>query len=508
MADSQLSEVISRAIEDAMGPVLADNEFLRESLDSAMLSLKMEDRGWLSILGANSGDHLEGFDLEELKNISRVMREKTAAGGLYDRGVSIHIGYVWGHGINIPGTEKPAGAGAPSALRRFYLRNRDSIFGPSARAELQRCRYTDGNVFALCQPGEPVRLIPLKEIDGIKVNPDFPSEIWAYLRVWTPDTNKPNEQKREWYYTKRYTGTKQQSFSDGAGGRIPVGKGVIVDKGFNKQIGWVLGIPDVAPAAPWIEAYNTLLQAGRTVVETLSTITFKVISPNKKAAQNAAAKMAGATVRGGTASMVDGADLQFMNSAVQAYPFDKLRPIAANAAAPLDVQLMELLSDTSASGSSYGSAQALGPSILNAMMFMQEEWIEFYSDIFEAYSIAVPDMSFDPITEPDPYRKAQQLTLLSTVLSDEEYRAAGLDQLNIEGKASEVPPTLKARSQAAQQASSPDQGRNSPAGAADSGSLNDQRTDLVNEAFRAMQIDEMRSLVERFESVAARLEAE
>jgi len=169
---------------------------------------------------------------------------------------------------------------------------------------------------------------------------------------------------------------------------------------------------------------------------------------------------------------------------------------------------MELLSDTSASGSSYGSAQALGPSILNAMMFMQEEWIEFYSDIFEAYSIPVPDMSFDPITEPDPYRKAQQLTLLSTVLSDEEYRAAGLDQLNIEGKASDVPPTLKARSQAAQQAASPDQGRNSPAGAADSGSLNDQRTDLVGEAFRAMQLDEMRSLVERFESVAARLEAE
>src|SRR5690606_30841172 len=122
-------------------------------------------------------------------------------------------------------------------------------------------------------------------IEGIKVNPDFPSEIWAYLRVWTPDTRKPQEQKAVWYYTKRYTGTKQQSFPDGAGGRIPVGNGVIVDKGFNKQVGWVLGIPDVAPAAPWIEAYNTLLQAGRTVVETLSTITFKVISPNKKAAQ-------------------------------------------------------------------------------------------------------------------------------------------------------------------------------------------------------------------------------
>jgi hypothetical protein len=505
MTDSPLSEVISAAIEDAIGPVLAQNEYLQESLDSAMLSLRMEDKGWLSLLGVGSGDHLEGFDLEELKTVSRTMREKTAAGSLYDRGVSIHIGYVWGHGINIPGTEASGKQGAPSALRKFYLNNRDSLFGATARSELQRCRYTDGNIFALCEPGEPVRLIPLREIEDILVNPDFPSEIWAYLRVWTPDTRKPQEQKAVWYYTKRYKGTKLKSITNAAGERILVGKGVIVDKGFNKQVGWVLGIPDVAPAAPWIEAYNICVQAGRTVVETLSTIAFKVISPNKKGAANAAAKMAGMNTRAGTASMAEGSDLQFMSSAVQAYPFDKLRPIAANAAAGIDVQLMELLSDTSASGSSYGSAQALSPSILNAMKFMQDEWIELYTDIFEAYGIPVPDMSFDPITEPDPYRKAQEITLLSVALSDEEYRAAVLDQLNIEGSPTQIPPTLAARSQPAKQAASPDQGRNSAAGATDTGAKNDLRTDTVSEALRMMQLDEMRELVERFEAVANHL---
>lgn len=505
MTDSPLTEAISGAIEEAIGPLLAQNEYLQESLDSAMLSLRMEDKGWLNLLGAGSGDHLEGFDLDELKEVSKKMREKTAAGGLYDRGVSIHIGYVWGHGINIPGTEATGKQGAPNSLRKFFLKNRDSIFGATARSELQRCRYTDGNIFALCQTGKPVRLIPLREIEDILVNPDFPSEIWAYLRVWTPDTRKPTEQRAEWYYTKRYDGTKLKSIANGAGERIPVGAGVIVDKGFNKQIGWVLGIPDVAPAAPWIEAYNVCMQAGRTVVETLSTIAFKVVTPTKKGAQNAAAKMAGVNTTGGTAAMPIGSDLQFMSSAVQAYPFEKLRPIAANAAAPLDVQLMELLADTSASGSSYGSAAALSPSILNAMKFMQEEWVEFYTDIFEAYSIPVPDMSFDPITEPDPYRKAQEITLLSVALSDEEYRAAVLDQLNIEGSASTVPATLAARSQPAKQAASPDQGQSNGTGGADSGAKNDLRTDTVSEALRMMQLDEMRELVERFEAVANHL---
>lgn len=498
MSDQPISEAISTAISEAIAPILADNEYLRESLDSAMQSLRFEDRGWELLFGQRND--LEGFSLDEIKDISKTLREKTAAGGLYDRGVSIHIGYVWGHGINVPGVEATGKQGQPSPLRRFWLANQDSLFGATARAALQRCRYTDGNVLALCVKGQPVRFIPISEITNVKVNPDFPSEIWAYLREWTPDTSKPSETQQKWYYTKRFTGPKQKSFANQAGGRTEVGDGVIVDRGFNKQIGWVLGVPDLAPGASWIEAYNALLMAGKTVVESLSTFTFKVTNPNKKAAANAAAKVASNRAIGATASMVEGADINFMNSAVQAYPFEKLRPIAANAAAAIDVQLMELLSDTSASGSSYGSAAALSPSIMNAMLFMQEEWLSFYADIFDAYGIPTPELSFEPIQEPDPYRSAQQLVLLSTTLTDEEYRKAALDRLNIDGKASEIPPTLAARSQAAKQAASPDQGQSNPAGGADSGSLNDQRTDLVGEAFRALQLDELRDLVERLEA--------
>ena len=483
-------------------------EQLEEQLsDQAMLSLRYENSGWELISGVTNGEKLEGLDLEEAQTVSKTIRPRIVAGSLTKRGVDLHTAYVWGRGINIPGTEKPK-RGAPNSLRKFYTANYETLFSASAHGEMQKCRYSDGNIFALCVPGQRVRFIPLSEMQGIKVNPDFPSEIWAYLRVWTPDTTKPNEQKREWYYTKRYTGTKQQSFADGAGGRIPVGKGVIVDKGFNKQIGWPLGNADAISAIAYIQMYGEVVNDGRVVTRALAKLLYKVSNPSAKAARNASNTVSNMTGVGNTASMVEGADVNAISTAGRGYDFQSAKPIAAMAAAALNLPNVELLADTSAAGSSYGAGNLLTSGTQNAVNIMRDEWLDFYAEIFEAYGIDVPEMSFDPITEPDFYRLIQGITLSSTALSDEEYRAAILDANNIDGKASEVPPTLKARSQAAQQSASPDQGRNSPAGAADSGSLNDQRTDLVGEAFRAMQLDEMRSLVERFESVAARLEAE
>jgi len=508
-------DTISQAISEAIQPLIDRNNALEESLGDAVASLAFEDRGWLRLFGL-SGEHLEGLDLNEVKEISEKMRMKTGLAGLYKRGVDLDTGYVWARGINIPGTEQQKGSGAPGALRAFYRNNRETLFSASAQGELQKTRYTDGNIFVLCEPGKRARVIPLKEIDGIKVNPDFPSEVWAYLRVWTPDTQKPTEIQKRWYYTKRFDGRKQKSFSDQAGGVIPVGSGVIVDQKFNSQTGWVLGVPDVAAAAPWIEAYNEIMQYGRVVNESLSKILFKIISASKKGAQNAAARVAGTTVHGGTAAMPEGTDVQAINSAGKGYDFTSARPVGAEAAAALNVPLAEFLADTSAAGASYGALSALQPSVLNAKLFQQKQAIELYTEIFEAYGIPVPEMSFDPIVEPDFYRQAQGLTLLSRVLSDQEYRAEGLDLLNIDGDSSKIPPLLAMRNvtpasadQTTSSAASPDQGNQSAsAGGADSGSLNDQRTDLVSEAFMAAQVDQMRELVERFQSIAERLDAQ
>lgn len=499
---SDTSAAVTKAISEALAPIIDRNEQLEESLSQAMLSLKLEDRGWLALFQGGK-DRLEGFDLDEVKEISAKLRERLAGGSLYSRGLSIHMGYVFGHGFDIPGTSA-AKNGAPSKLRKFYLANRDTLFGPGAWFQLQATRYTDGNIFVLCQPGEPARIIPLKEIEGIKVNPDFPSEVWAYLRKWTPDTSKPTEVRQEWYYTKRFTGPRQKSYAATSGDRIPVGKGLMVDFRANLQSGWVLGVPDLAPAAPWIQAYDEVMAYGRVVSESLSKLVFKVVNPTKKAAQNASAKVAGMAGHGNTASMVDGTDIQVMGSATKGYEYDSARPLAAEAAAGLNVSVMELLSDVSAASGSYGSAQALAPSVQNAMLLKQREFSDLFFDIFEAYDITPPEIQWPPIVEPDFYRLIQGITLASPALSDEEYRGKILDVMNLEGSPTDIPPSLAARTQAPKQAASPDQGRNSPSGGVDSTSKND----LASEALKAMQLDEMRQIVDEFRSIAATLKGE
>lgn len=493
---------VEKALFEELEATKAELGELREEFGSAMASIRFEDRSWLKLFGLEDFDQLEGMSIKEVQEIAQRMRVKTALGGLYKRGADLHTGYVWARGINIPGIEAKGTSGRPSALRAFYRRNYEELFSSGAHAELQKCRYTDGNVLALCVPGETVRFVPFSEIQNVKVNPEFPSEVWAYLREWTPVAEKPGERTQLWYYTKRYTGKKQDSYLTG-GKRIKVARGVIVDKGFNKQKGWVLGIPDVAAAAPWVESYNEIMQYGRVVNESLSKLLYKIISPTKKAAANASAKVAGSKGHGNTASMVEGADIQAISTAGKGYDFTSARPVGAEAAAALNVSLAEFLSDTSAAGSSYGALAALAPSVQNAMIFMQNEWIDFYTEVFDAYSLPVPEMSFDPITEPDLYRFVQAVTLGSTAMSDEEYRKKILDGFNIDGDAASIPPTLAARSAAAKQASSPDQGRNSPAGATDSGEKNDLRTDNISEALAAMKLDEFRELVERMEAASA-----
>lgn len=490
---------VEKALFEELEATKAELGELKEEFGSAMASIRFEDRSWLKLFGLEDFDQLEGMSIKEVQEIAQRMRVKTALGGLYKRGADLHTGYVWARGINIPGTESKASSGRPSALRAFYRRNYEELFSSSAHAELQKCRYTDGNVLALCVPGEMVRFIPFSEIQNVKVNPEFPSEVWAYLREWTPVAEKPQERTQLWYYTKRYSGKKQTSYLTG-GKRINVARGVIVDKGFNKQKGWVLGIPDVAAAAPWIEAYNEIMQYGRVVNESLSKLLYKIVSPTKKAAQNATARVAGAKGHGNTASFTgEGADIQAISTAGKGYDFTSARPVGAEGAAALNVSLAEFLSDTSAAGSSYGALAALAPSVQNAMIFMQNEWIDFYTEIFDVYNLSLPEMSFDPITEPDLYRLVQAITLGSTALSDEEYRGEILDAFNIEGDKSAIPETLKARSVAAKQAASPDQGQNNQAGSTDSGAKNDQRTDNISEALSAMKLDEFRSLVERME---------
>lgn len=486
---------------------------LQESLSDVKAMLAFEDRGWSLIAGLHTEEHLEGLDLDELKDISETIRPYLVADTLIGRGANLHIGYVHAKGMQIDGVVRDTGKpGRKTALQSLYESpiNQDSLFSSKAKEELQRARYSDGNVFLACnKKTQTVRRIPLNQIERVVTNPDFPEEIWRYLRKWYPTDDKSNPQQK-WYFTNRYVGNRPRTITEN-NESIPVADETIIDARFNKQIGWPLGIPDAVAAMPWSAAYTEIITYGRVVSKSLASILYKITNKTAKGAQASGVKIAGMSGAGNAATMTEGADLQAVQTAGKGYDFSSARPVAAMAAAALNVPNMELLSDSSAAGSSYGAAQSLTPSTKNAMRMMQEAWVSLYREVIDFMGISVPRIWFDSMDEVDEYRHSQAIKLLSDALSDEEYRGLTLDLMNVSGDPNKIPETLKMRSVvpptggAAAQQASPDQGQSNGTGGGGQGA-NDQRSDTISskEMLRRMQDEDY---LERMEALVARMEA-
>lgn len=487
----------------------AENASLRESIDEVRMMFDAEDRGWSLIGGLATGDRLEGLDLDEVKEVSEKIRPRTAVTGLVKRGSDLHSGYVWSKGVNIDGVKTTGKPGAPTNLMKFFreVTNQEHIFSATAHEEMQKARFADGNVFVMCDNSDrTVRVLPLKDITSLRVDPDFPSEVIAYRREW--NTDPEGNPKVMWYYTNRYKGRKQKTFTI-KGVREPVSQTTtIIDRHYNRAPGWVLGVPDALAAMPWIAAYDEIMVYGRVVNESLAKILFRVTNKTKQGVQNTGVKMRGFAGHGGTASMAEGQELTAVSTAGKGYDFSSARPVAAQAAAALNVPNMELLADSSAAGSSYGAAASLTPTTKNAMRLMQAEWVELYQEILDFFGLGYPRIWFEPLDDIEPYRAAQALTLLSGNLSDVELRSKSLDILDIAGDPSVIPATMALRGQtvdAASQAAAPGQGQSNGTGGGGQGA-NDLRSDTIsNENLRhemAMTdiANNMLAIVERFEA--------
>lgn len=476
---------------DAIAPVIqalrefeASNERrMEESVAEVRAMMNFEDQSWLKLVGGYvNGDRLEGLDLDEVKTISEKARTRVAISGLDKRALRLHTGYVFSKGVTFEGTQRPEGSkGTLPAKVRFFNNpvNQAELFSDEAKATLQSTRFTDGTVIALCdKPSGTVRIIPISQIDNLLISDEFPGEVWAYRRTWTP--RGATKERSEWIYTSRYTGRVQKTIGEG-NARVPVRQDArIVDLRANRQSGWTLGIPDATAGMLWAEAYGQVLQYGQIVNESLSKIIFKVVSKSAKGAQNAGVKFSGAAGYGGAASMADGQDIQMVNSSMRSFDFAAARPLAAMAASAWSVANIDLLSDSSAAGSSYGSAQALTDGVRNDMLSMQRQWTRFYQDIFRTMDLGETEVHWEPMETMDPYRESQRLSLLSPALSDEEFRGEVLRLLDINGVPSEIPPSLLNRNETPQTQASPDQGRSNGTGGTDSGAANDLRSDNIN----------------------------
>lgn len=502
---------LSARITEAITPFLEGQEArFEESMNELRMMMDYEDQDWVRLFG-QSANEVSGVDLEEVKKASESARKKVALSSLPKRAADLHAGYVFGNNLEISGTEREEGkSGAPVAEVRFFENsvNQENLFSGAAKRELQYARFTDGNVLAFCDTSKKqVRMIPIGDIESIMFNPDHPDEIWAWLRVWdrTDPASGETKQEKAWAYSNRFPGDREKTIKTG-NERIRVLPSVtVVDLRCNRQVGWTFGIGDAVAGLHWAEAYGKVLTWGQTVSEGLAKIIYKVTNTKTKAgAQNVGVKMGGPGVGQGVA-LGEGQDIALVNATQRSFDYTHARPLAAMAASAWNVSNIDLLADSSAAGSSYGAAQSLSEGVRNAMNSMRDEWTQFFQDIFTVMGFKRPTISWPPMEQPDAYRMAQELTLYSVALSDEEYRAEVLDRLDIPGKASEIPPMLKARGQVQKQAASPDQGQNTDAGSADSSSKNDERTDGITEVLKQMQQDDylrnLTSLVERLEAV-------
>lgn len=534
MDENDALELYSIAdLQDVTVEVLQEEVLaLKESLNDAMLSLQIEDRTWRR-LGEVSLRETDGFDLEELKEVSRKLRKHVAVSGLLKRGVELHTGYTWAKGMTIAGAERRTGSGRQNALYQFVSRtvNQESLFSDTAHAELQKARYCDGMVLALCDTTKKeVRIIPLEQIINVKVNPEHPSEIWAYLREWTDPTPTTPETRREWIYAHRYTGPKHPLYET-AGVKVPVRKGaVIVDARFNSQTGWLLGVPDAAAALPWYAAYVEFMGNGRVVTEGLTKILYKITGTSKNGVQSVSSRLRDFKGTAGAASMAGNGELSAVSTAGRGYDFASGDRIGSQIALALNVPLVELLSDSSAGGN-YASSMALTPSTLNAMRIVQAQWVAFFQAIFDACGVGdlVDEISFPEIQDVDEYRAAQRLGLFwqTGLAHPDEMRDEFLALLKIPAKHGKAPEGVLLPNNrdswersdidpakgpytpgSGTQAASPDQGRSNGTGGADSQSKSDLRSDKVSESLRSMQVEEMREIAERFEAILAQLRSE
>ena len=512
-----LTEVFNRLPE-----LEAENRDLKESIADVRAQLNHDDEGWALISGIQRGEKLEGLDLDEVQKVAALIQPKVAAGSMAGRAVDLHTGFVFGRGMSIEGLEKPAKAtrGAKRGIVAFYEDpdNQEALFNSDSQAELQKARFIDGNVLIACNTKtKKVSRIPFNQVTGLRMDPDFPERITAYKRTWTSQNSAGEDVTVDrWYVTRRWAGAVPQNLVTGPEKKeVPVDQDTtIVDFRANRQTGFVLGIPDGLRGIHWSQAYTEHIRHGQVVTEGLSRLIFKITNVKSKAgAQNAGVKMGSFNGNGGMAAVGEGQDVEAVRTAGNAYAFEKLRPIAALAAAAWNVSNADLLNDSAAAGASYGALSGLVVGNRNAMTLMQKQWANVYQDVFEVFGFGRPEIHWEPLEAPDPYRAAQALTLLAPTLHNAEYRKGALDILDMTGDPNETPETLAARvaqantngASAGTQQAAPDQGIGNGTGGGGSTAANDLRSDTLTNSLRQEMAKD--DFLAKFEQLVIRAEA-
>lgn len=383
----------------------------------ANLDLLMDNRGWRELNTITDED--DGPTLDQIKEHSRQIRNLLGLNGLVKHGFKLRVGNVWAGGIhygNIPGAKQGRGTNVQERIDNPI--NQDAFFGSSARERREACLYSDSQALWVGNDDSfELEEMPLSRITGDYRNPKNAAQVWAYRRTW-PEYNAKGEsvEMSEWIFTNLYASKRAATptIKLASGVVEPVNQKLRIFgyRPVNSMTGWAYGIPDALPMIAHVRMYVEFMQSGKIMSDSLAKIAYVAKVNTQAGADSAGMRLGGDRNKGGTAVLGAANDLSALSTAGKGYDFRSGQPLAAMAAAAIEVSVVALLSDSSAAGSSYGAAQTLSKPERDSTLARRQ----FHKDIDREVLIWLgapdPEVWFDSLDdETAMYRRTQAVML-------------------------------------------------------------------------------------------------
>lgn len=393
-------------------------EYYKESYeDAARAMLRMENVGWDKITNAAAS---EGFDLLQLQDVTKSLREWTDTNPLLQRGHEVRCSYLFGAGYTIssapsPGQSRERGDSGISSRIQEYIDNpvnQAAIFSTTALTTNERSRYTDSIVLALYSKNDHTfSRIPLRDITNVITNPDNLEDVWYYQRSYdrhvtnlvTGETT--DEPTVVWYKTDSPTAAKQPTPTKIKDDPVDQ-RFTVVDDIVGRHAGNTFGTPDCFTAAPWALAYSAYLRDGGKVLAALAEFAWKMTPKSKNGGDRAGAKVKDSSGAGGT--LITDMNVAALPRA-NAVDLSTGRPFAAQVASSLGVSVVILLSDPGQSGA-YGTAQTLTDPSIRTLLARQEVNTSFLVRCLKQLGVKRPVIKWEKMSPDADFREMQTIS--------------------------------------------------------------------------------------------------
>jgi hypothetical protein len=415
-----VAEVDDRAVlRRELQRSLNNEQLLSESF--AELASQMAEPGWQKL----SAQFEQEFTAEGLRQIRSICRLFQVKNPLIKRGSGLRTAYVWSQGVEITARangrkRREQDVQAVVAGLLDDAGNTRAFTGPAARERLERCLFTDGELFPVLfvQPvtGQvQIRVVVADDITEIICNPQDRSEPWYYRRVWIQRVLAPDGQTVEVQLEQLHPalGYRPKVRPKQFGPVKVAWDAPMLHVKVNDLEGWQRGIPDAYAAIDWALAYKVFLEDWARLVKSLSKFAWKMTAKGSAQQQRARTRISAPAVdANGRQQDVGNVAILPPDQSIDAIPKSGAtidsqsgKPLATMVAAALDVPLTMLLADPGQTGAR-AVAETLDQPTELAMGQRRGLWAGVYRRILQfaiAEAVRAPEGPLKGVLQVDAY---------------------------------------------------------------------------------------------------------